>query len=106
MNEQTERISLMEHHLDQAKEAIKQLATAIEQYAESLPAIHALADYYNSDEWKKDFSDDEQGLLPQDLKRGVLSEDGIYNTLDDNLALRMRINEVMRQEDDYIEEAK
>ena len=31
--------------------------------------------------WKKDFAADEAGLLPQGLKRGVLSEDGIYNIL-------------------------
>ena len=32
--------------------------------------------------WKKDFEDDEAGKLPRDLKRGVLSEDGIYDFLD------------------------
>ncbi|MBR6294751.1 MAG: DUF4298 domain-containing protein, partial [Lachnospiraceae bacterium] len=35
-----------------------------------------------SPEWKQDFADDEAGLLPGDLKRGVLSEDGIYNLLE------------------------
>lgn len=30
-----------------------------------------------------DFADDESGLLPKDLKRGVLSEDGIWNLLAD-----------------------
>ena len=34
------------------------------------------------EEWKKDFEDDEKGLLPKELKRGVLSEDGIYNLRD------------------------
>lgn len=42
-----------------------------------------LSDYYNSDEWKRDFAADEAGLLPKDLKRGVLSEDGIYNLLEE-----------------------
>ena len=41
-----------------------------------------LAAYYASDEWKADFLADEQGLLPKDLPRGVLSEDGIYNLLE------------------------
>ena len=27
------------------------------------------------------FADDEAGLLPKDLKRGVLSEDGLWNLL-------------------------
>ena len=30
-----------------------------------------------------DFEADEAGLLPPDLKRGFLSEDGIYNLLGD-----------------------
>ena len=41
-----------------------------------------LEDYYLSYEWKKDFEADEEGLLPGDLKRGVLSEDGIYDLLE------------------------
>ncbi len=42
-----------------------------------------LANYYGSEEWKADLADDEAGMLPFDLKRGVLSEDGIYNALED-----------------------
>ena len=44
-------------------------------------ATRILAEYYGSDEWKQDFADDEAGLLPKDLKRGVLSEYGIWNVL-------------------------
>ncbi len=39
---------------------------------------------YGSKQWRKDFEADEQGLYPEDLKRGVLSEDGIYNLLERN----------------------
>ncbi len=38
-----------------------------------------LVEYYESNEWKEDFHLDELGLLPSELKRGILSEDGIYN---------------------------
>ena len=48
----------------------------------------ALEGYYLSDDWKQDFSDDEAGLLPPDLKRGVLSEDGIYNLIETYRELR------------------
>ena len=44
--------------------------------------VQALSDYYGSDAWKRDFAADEAGLLPQDLKRGVLSEDGLSDFLD------------------------
>ncbi|MBP5207200.1 MAG: alpha/beta fold hydrolase [Clostridia bacterium] len=38
--------------------------------------------YYGGDEWRRDFEDDEAGLLPGDLRRGVLSEDGLYDLLE------------------------
>ena len=41
-----------------------------------------LSAYLESPEWKTDFRLDEEGKLPKDLKRGVLSEDGIYNLLE------------------------
>ena len=42
-------------------------------------AMVVLSGYYGSEVWKQDFADDEAGLLPEDLKRGVLSEDGLWN---------------------------
>ena len=44
--------------------------------------IRKLEKYYTGPRWKKDFKLDENGLLPKDLKRGVLSEDGLFNLLD------------------------
>ena len=44
--------------------------------------IEELEVYYSGEDWKKDFADDEAGFLPQDLERGVLSEDGIFNLLE------------------------
>lgn len=43
--------------------------------------IHQLEEYYTSPLWRKDFEDDLLGLIPSDIKRGVLSEDGVYNLL-------------------------
>ncbi len=40
-----------------------------------------LASYYSSREWKEDFAADEAGLFPRSLKRGILSEDGLWNLL-------------------------
>ncbi|MCR5094873.1 MAG: DUF4298 domain-containing protein [Lachnospiraceae bacterium] len=37
--------------------------------------------YYTGKDWRYDFELDEAGLLPANLKRGVLSEDGIYDLL-------------------------
>ena len=71
----------MEQLLDFVIEARKEQNINKEKSARIQEATRILAEYYTSDEWKQDFADDEAGLLPKDLKRGVLSEDGIWNVL-------------------------
>ncbi|MBQ9879976.1 MAG: DUF4298 domain-containing protein [Clostridia bacterium] len=44
--------------------------------------IASLESYYTSEEWKRDYADDEAGRLPADLKRGVLSQNGIYDLIE------------------------
>ena len=78
---QIERIKWMEQRFNNALAAIK------DESAASLKAIKEdvaeLNKYYGSELWKQDFATDETGNLPPDLKRGVLSEDGIWNLLSD-----------------------
>ena len=40
-----------------------------------------LMDYYFGGQWLADYQADERGELPHDLKRGVLSEDGVWNLI-------------------------
>ncbi|MBQ7099802.1 MAG: DUF4298 domain-containing protein [Oscillospiraceae bacterium] len=40
-----------------------------------------LTDYYFGGQWLLDYQSDERGELPKDLKRGVLSEDGVWNLI-------------------------
>ena len=94
---QIERIKTMEQHLDRASQAVMRLSAALDDYAEAQEALHQLNTYYGSDEWKQDFADDEAGLLPNDLKRGVLSEDGIWNVLTDSGNLNSRIKEMAEE---------
>lgn len=88
------RIQAMEQYLDQASEAVRALDTALRQFDDAQEAIARLEAYYQSRQWKLDFTADEAGRLPANLKRGVLSEDGIWNLLDDVKALRERCREV------------
>ena len=78
---QIERIKWMEQRFNNALAAIK------DESAASLNAIKEdvaeLSKYYGSELWKLDYAADEAGNLPPDLKRGVLSEDGIWNLLSD-----------------------
>ena len=78
---QIERIQYMEKLLDFIIEARKDQYANPQKSERIQEAIRILAEYYGSDEWKQDFADDEAGILPKDLKRGVLSEDGIWNVL-------------------------
>ena len=81
--EQIARIRHMEQLFDLAKEAMEEVMMSLETYEKAQEAIAVLSEYYGSKEWKQDYADDEAGLLPKDLKRGVLSEDGIWNLLSD-----------------------
>lgn len=89
--QQIARIRKMERHLDRAMAAVKRLSTALDKWGDAQQAIAALDKYYGSEEWRQDYADDEAGLLPADLKRGVLSEDGIWNLLTDCKELKERL---------------
>ena len=71
----------MEQLFDRASGAVAELLAALDKYQAAQETIATLSAYYGSDEWKQDFADDEAGLLPTGLKRGVLAEDGIWNLL-------------------------
>ncbi|MBO7141206.1 MAG: DUF4298 domain-containing protein [Prevotella sp.] len=95
---QIERIIQMEKHLDRASAAVMELSAALDKYVEAQEAITALSEYYGSDDWKQDYADDEAGHLPAGLKRGVLSEDGIWNLLSDSQELNVRLQEIIGKE--------
>ena len=78
-----DRITRMEGLLDKSTEVIGRLEQALEDFAAIKPDIAELEAYYTSLQWRKDFEADEAGKLPKDLKCGVLSEDGIWNVLED-----------------------
>ena len=89
---QIERIERMEQNLERATDALRALNDALDEYETVQEALQELDTYYGSDTWKQDFSDDEQGRLPNTLKRGVLSEDAIWNVLEDYRALKERLD--------------
>lgn len=81
--QQIARIRTMEQRMNRAAAAVKRLSVALDKWESAQEDITALDEYYGSDLWRQDFADDEAGLLPADLKRGVLSEDGLWNLLVD-----------------------
>ena len=89
--EQIERIRDMESCLDASEKAIRELSEALSAYEEAQLQYRKLSDYYGSDQWMQDYADDEAGKLPRDLKRGVLSEDGVYDLITENRELQVRM---------------
>ena len=45
--------------------------------------LRLLEAYYTSGAWREDYEADERGELPPDLKRGVLSQDALYDLLEE-----------------------
>ena len=62
-----ERITHMEALFDRA------------QKTRVIPA--ELRDYYTGGQWLLDYEAEERGELPADLKRGILSQDGLWNLI-------------------------
>lgn len=87
-----ERIKNMETILDTSNRKLDDLEAAIAALKDYQGEIRKLEAYYTSADWKKDFALDEAGKLPADLKRGVLSEDGVYLMLERNRELLSRID--------------
>ena len=76
---QIERIKKYESYFNEAQELLRH-----GENSDRLKyLISELEAYYESIKWRKDFENDESGLLPKKLPRGVLSEDGIYNLLEE-----------------------
>lgn len=79
-----DRIKKMEAILDEANASLDELETAVSRYADLQKKIEKLETYYTGGQWRKDYEADEAGKLPQNLKRGVLSEDAVYDLLERN----------------------
>ena len=89
--EQIERIKQMELRMERVAKAVMELSAALDNYESVQEDIAELDNYYGSEMWKQDYADDEAGRLPADLKRGVLSEDSIWNLLSDARELSDRL---------------
>ena len=94
---QIERIAKMEGILQEATDTLGQFGSVLERYEAIQSQIMALKAYYVSQEWRDDFASDAAGLLPPDLRRGVLSEDEVYDLLLLNRELLAQMREIVRK---------
>ncbi|MBR5059615.1 MAG: DUF4298 domain-containing protein [Clostridia bacterium] len=75
------RIKKMEKAYDELERAVIELERAQAVLSKAGKNCKKLSKYY-AREWREDFEADEQGLIPGDVRRGVLSEDGLYDLLE------------------------
>ena len=90
---QHERIARYENEMNRLSEAVRSLEEALDAFSEVKDLASDLDAYLGSEEWWQDFNDDEAGMLPAELKRGVLSEDALYNALSDYRGLIVKLLE-------------
>lgn len=75
------RVQQMEQYLDDVVAALNEETGQPLQDEQLESKWEILLDYYTSGLWLSDYERDERGELPQDLKRGVLAQDTIYNLI-------------------------
>ena len=94
MEENVERITIAEQAFDRIAAAHEQLNEALDAFDDVLDDLGLFSDYYGSPEWFDDHEADERGELPEDLKRGVLSEDAPYDALIELRSTALRMLEI------------
>ena len=81
MEEMIKRIEQMEAIFDHLLLTEKTDPEKFRTDPETIRMMDTLLRYYEGGVWLEDYKADEEGLIPKEIKRGVLSEDGIYNLI-------------------------
>lgn len=86
-----DRIIKNEERLDKLLESIKKLNNAFDEFESNKRDLDLLKKYYGSKNWFKDKELYENGTIKK-IKAGILSEDAVWNMLDeiDELKKRMK----------------
>ena len=74
-----DRIRQMEYYFDRLREKVA--SGGEPDTLELREMLDKLTAYYENGQWLADYCLDEAGGLPPGLKRGVLSQDGLYDLL-------------------------
>ena len=77
-----DRVRQMEEYFDTVQAAASRDPHALPEDDSLNAMLQRLIQYYESGQWLHDYELDEQGLLPQTLKRGILAQDSLYDFLE------------------------
>lgn len=97
-SEETERrVAQMERAFEELESLVQVMEQYVDRSAAVAPQVAALAEYMESGQWQADYEADEQGLISAKLRRGVLSQDGLWNLLERFDAMKAAILETLEQ---------
>ena len=88
-----ERVTQYEQSLNDYARVLENLKSALDAFEEAQPAYRALCAYYGSEAYHEDLAAERRGEY-DDVPRGVLSEDGVYNLMADHFDLSIRLLEL------------
>ncbi len=106
IDDRSRRIARMEEIYDRCSDAVTELQRAAEGYAALQEQLKELEHYYTSPMWMADFDADRAGSVPQDLKRGILTEDAIYDLLTDHQELQQQLRKLLHSCGDCVQTQK
>lgn len=96
MNNAIDRITKMENILDELTIVVEKSDQVMNELVDSLKNLNTLKKYYES-QYMKDVMADKRNEIPQDLKRGVLSEDAVHMLLTDLFELSNKMKKLSKK---------
>ncbi|MBF8457738.1 DUF4298 domain-containing protein [Kaistella sp. G5-32] len=79
MEKRLENITKMENILNRTDELISEMKKLLEKWDQNQEDFNELMNYYTGEERGKDLEDDRLKVIPQNLPRGALSEDAVFD---------------------------
>ena len=80
MEKRLKNITKMENILNRTDNLISEMQKLLEKWEQNQEDFNELMNYYTSEERGNDLEDDRLKIIPQDVPRGVLSEDAVFDT--------------------------
>lgn len=90
------RVTKMENILDELVVIVEKSDKALDELTDALKKLNTLKKYYES-QYMKDVLADRNLEIPQDLKRGVLSEDAVHTLLIDLFELSKKMEKLSKR---------
>lgn len=75
------RVSVNSRRFETLPEIVEHAQASLDMLSGKWEDIIALDEYMDSGQWLRDYEADERGEIDKDLPRGVLSQDALYDTL-------------------------